>query len=262
MSFNDILMIGCGKMGGALLGHWMAGEESFTIVDPALDAAPAGARLVADPADLGDARFDVVIVAIKPQMIDEVLPGHAARLAEGGYALSIAAGCSAARISRAMNDAPVVRVMPNLPAAVGQGVSGLYAAPDADPAQLAHAKALMERAGAVVTVDSEDKLDRATAVAGSGPGYVFEIARTYVAAAEELGFSREEARTMVLGTMAGTVAMALADGAEDLGSLRISVTSKGGTTAAGLAALNGEDELSRLMRATLNAAYERAVELR
>lgn len=262
MSFNNILMIGCGKMGGALLGHWMAGGEDFTIVDPALDAAPGAARLVSDRADLGEERFDIVIVAIKPQLIDEILPAHAGRLAEGGYVLSIAAGCSAARISRAMDGAPVIRVMPNLPAAVGQGVSGLYAAGDADPAQLAHAQTMMDRAGAVVTVDSEDKLDRVTAVAGSGPGYVFEIARTYVAAAEELGFSREEARTMVLGTMAGTIAMALEDGAPDLGSLRESVTSKGGTTAAGLAALNGAEELSRLMRATLRAAYERAVELR
>ena len=255
-------MIGCGKMGGALLDHWMAGSENFTIVDPALDAAPAGARLVADAADLGEASFDVVIVAIKPQMIDDVLPGHAHRLRSHGYALSIAAGCSAERIAGAMDGAPVVRVMPNLPAAVGQGVSGLYAAPDADPAQLAHARALMERAGEVIAVDSEDRLDRVTAVAGSGPGYVFEIARAYVVAAEELGFTREEARTMVLGTMAGTIAMALEDGAPDLGSLRESVTSKGGTTAAGLGALNGDDELSRLMRATLQAAYERAVELR
>ncbi len=262
LNFNDILMIGCGKMGGALLGHWLTGGENFTIVDPALDAAPAGARLVADAADLGDATFDVVIVAIKPQMIDEIMPRHAPRLRNGGYALSIAAGSAAARISRAMDGAPVIRVMPNLPAAVGQGVSGLYAAADADPAQLAHAQAMMERAGAVVTVDSEDKLDRVTAVAGSGPGYVFEIARAYVAAAEELGFTREEARTMVLGTMAGTVAMALEEGAPELGTLRESVTSKGGTTAAGLAALNGADELSRLMRATLQAAYDRAVELR
>ncbi|WP_374405394.1 pyrroline-5-carboxylate reductase family protein [Pelagerythrobacter sp.] len=262
MQFNHILMIGCGKMGGALLKHWSNGSEDFTIVDPALDKAPAGARLVNDAEALGEDKFDVVIAAIKPQMIDDILPGHAHRLAEGGYVLSIAAGCSTDRLARAMNDAPVVRVMPNLPAAVGQGVSGLYAAADADSDQLAHARALMERAGSVVVVDSEDKLDRVTAVAGSGPGYVFEIARAYVAAAEDLGFTREEARTMVLGTMAGTVAMAMEDDADDLGSLRNSVTSKGGTTAAGLAALNGGDELSRLMRATLQAAYDRAVELR
>ena len=118
------------------------------------------------------------------------------------------------------------------------------------------------RTGTAITVDAEDKLDRVTAVAGSGPGYVFEIARTYVAAAQELGFSAQEARAMVLGTMAGTVAMAQADEAGDLEALRNSVTSKGGTTAAGLDALNGDDTLTRLMRSTLQAAYDRAVELR
>lgn len=262
MKFDNILMVGCGKMGGALLEHWMSGGETFTIVDPALDAAPASARLVADASELGSETFDLVIAAIKPQLIDAVLPDHARRLAQGGYVLSIAAGCSAERISRAMAGAPVVRVMPNLPAAVGRGVSGIYADGAIGPDQLAHATALMERAGTVVAVESEDRLDRVTAVAGSGPGYVFEIARTYVAAAEELGFDRAQARQMVLGTMAGTIAMAMEDDAEDLGTLRNSVTSKGGTTAAGLAALNGDEDLSRLMRATLQAAYDRAVELR
>jgi len=255
-------MIGCGKMGGALLGHWTDGGENFTIVDPALGSAPSSARLVADAGELNGERFDVAIVAIKPQMIGDVLPGYADRLADGGYVLSIAAGCSAERISHAMGGAAVVRVMPNLPAAVGQGVSGLYAGPGVNADQRAHAAAMMDRAGTTIAVDSEDKLDRVTAVAGSGPGYVFEIARTYVAAAEDLGFGHEEARAMVLGTMAGALAMAMEDGAPDLETLRNSVTSKGGTTAAGLDALNGDDEFSRRMRATLQAAYDRAVELR
>jgi len=262
LNFNNIVMIGCGKMGGALLGHWMSGGENFTVVDPMLDSAPSPARLVSDPDALGEERVDVVIVAIKPQMIGDVLPDYASRLAEGGYVLSIAAGSSAQRIARAMNGAPVVRVMPNLPAAVGQGVSGLYAGPEVGADQRAHASAMMARAGTVVTVDDEDRLDRVTAVAGSGPGYVFEIARAYVAAAEEQGFSAEDARAMVLGTMAGALAMAMEEGAPDLETLRNSVTSKGGTTAAGLAALNGDETLSRLMRVTLQAAYERAVELR
>lgn len=262
MNFNNILMIGCGKMGGALLNHWMSGGENFTIVDPALESAPSPARLVSDLNSLGQEKFDVVIVAIKPQMIDDVLPDYASRLADGGYVLSIAAGSAAQRIARAMAGAPVVRVMPNLPAAVGQGVSGLYADPEANADQRAHAAAMMERAGTVVTVDDEDRLDRVTAVAGSGPGYVFEIARAYIAAAQEQGFSAEDARAMVLGTMAGALAMAMEDGAPDLETLRNSVTSKGGTTAAGLSALNGDETLSGLMRATLQAAYDRAVELR
>nr|WP_280635670.1 pyrroline-5-carboxylate reductase dimerization domain-containing protein [Erythrobacter sp. A6_0] len=105
-------------------------------------------------------------------------------------------------------------------------------------------------------------LDRATAVAGSGPGYVFEIARSYVAAAEKLGFDPDQARALVLGTMEGTIAMALANPDTPLEELRNSVTSKGGTTAAGLDALNGDGGLSDKLDATLTSAYNRAVELR
>jgi pyrroline-5-carboxylate reductase len=151
--------------------------------------------------------------------------------------------------------------MPNLPAAVGAGVSGICASDDVPPARLDQARALMQRTGTVIEVESEDALDRVTAVAGSGPGYVFEMARAYVEAAMELGFDEADARRMVLGTMQGTLAMAQQTG-EPLEALRNSVTSKGGTTAAGLAALNGEDQFSGLLRDTMGAAYARAEELR
>ena len=255
-------MIGCGKMGGALLEHWMEGDEKFTIVDPMLESAPAGARLVPSREEIADEKFDVVIVAIKPQMVDDILPDYAPMLAPGGYVLSIAAGCSIERLSRLMNGAPVVRVMPNLPAAVGRGVSGICPGKGAGGAQLAHSEAMMRRAGSTITVDSEDRIDRVTAVAGSGPGYVFEIARAYVAAAMELGFDEQEARAMVLGTIEGATAMALEPDAPALEELRNSVTSKGGTTAAGLDALNGDNLISKRFREVMDAAYKRAVELR
>ena len=249
-------------MGGALLDHWMSGGENFTIVDPMLDQAPDGVRLVMDRSAIADDRFDTIIVAIKPQMIDDVLPDYAANLADHGYVLSIAAGASAARLKKAMGGAPVVRVMPNLPAAVGKGTSGVLAGPDVSEAQASHAMEMMQRTGTAIAVESEDMLDRATAVAGSGPGYVFEIARAYVAAAEQLGFAPDQARALVLGTMEGTIAMALANPDTPLEELRNSVTSKGGTTAAGLDALNGDGGLSDTLTATLKSAYDRAVELR
>lgn len=120
---------------------------------------------------------------------------------------------------------------------------------------------MMRRTGTAIEVDSEDALDRITAVAGSGPGYVFEMARAYVEAAMGLGFDEEDARKMVLGTMAGAIAMAEAE-CEPLEELRNSVTSKGGTTAAGVEALNGDGTFSSLIRSTLEAAYKRAGELR
>ena len=161
-----------------------------------------------------------------------------------------------------MGDKPVVRVMPNLPAAIGRGVSGLCAEPLVSDAHMAHAEEFMGRAGTTIVVDSEEKLDRVTAVAGSGPGYVFEIARAYAEAAMAQGFTEEEAREMVLGTIGGAIAMASEPSAPSLEDLRNSVTSKGGTTAAGLNALNGDNGLSDRLHATLQACYDRAVELR
>lgn len=249
-------------MGGALLKHWNTGNENFTVADPFLDSAPRNVRLVKDISSISGEKFDVIIVAIKPQMIDEVLPAYRPLLVAGGYVLSIAAGASLARLASAMGSAPIIRVMPNLPAAVGKATSGLCPSQNTDSDQLAHARDLMERAGVVVSVKDEDMLDRITAVAGSGPGYVFEIARAYISAAREMGFDEEQARQLVLGTMEGTVAMALVHPDISLEDLRNSVTSKGGTTAAGLEALNGDGTLSRKLRETVEAAYRRAVELR
>ncbi len=256
-------------MGSSLLAQWsgMAGdnlpEHRFFVVDPAASAGVDTERVtfLSAPPPVADSAFDLVIVAVKPQVIDAVAPDYAPRLAQGGFVASIAAGYPIARLSALVGGVPVVRIMPNLPAAIGAGVSGLCAAPSASAAQRNAITALMEAAGTVVWVDDEDKLDRLTAVAGSGPGYVFEIARTYVAAAEALGFSTDEARQLVLGTMAGTIAMAQGSD-ESLETLRTSVTSKNGTTAAGLEALNGDDGLSTRMRATIDAAYRRAIELR
>ncbi|MEE4153484.1 MAG: pyrroline-5-carboxylate reductase [Erythrobacter sp.] len=254
-------MIGCGKMGGALLEQWRIGRDQFTICDPALDAAPEGVELVKGPGELEGRAFDVAVVAVKPQMIEQVMGDYIPLLTPSAYLLSIAAGFSIGRLEALSGGRPVIRVMPNLPAAIGRGVSGICASAEVDRAALAHATALMGLAGTVIEVPDEDALDRFTAVAGSGPGYVFELARAYVEAAKGLGFSHDEARRMVIATLEGTLAMASSSD-EPLESLRNSVTSKGGTTAAGLAALNGEGELDRLLASTLTSAYERAVELR
>ncbi|MDX1291220.1 MAG: pyrroline-5-carboxylate reductase [Hyphomonas sp.] len=257
-----VLLVGCGKMGGALLTQWMrAVEDDFTIVDPFLEQPMEGARLFKDVSALGDETFDLLIVAIKPQMVDDILPGYQNAMAEGGAIASIAAGCSVARLKAALKGYPVIRIMPNLPSAIGEGVAGLYASPDATPEQKAAVEVLMQAAGTAVWVDDEDKIDRVTAVAGSGPGYVFEIARAYIEAAKDLGFSDQQAGDLVLGTLMGSVRMILETG-DTPENLRNSVTSKNGTTEAGLKALNGDGKLSELLKATTEAAYKRAIELR
>lgn len=248
-------------MGGALLESWRKGEESFTIVDPYLDQAPEGVALFSSRDELGDERFDVMVVAIKPQLIEAVLPDYAGLLRDDGYLLSIAAGCSVARLREVSGVDAVVRVMPNLPAAIGQGVSGLCPSDAANETHIAHATDLMRRAGIAIQVDDEDALDRFTAIAGSGPGYVFEFLRAYAEASQELGFSREQSTAMALELVKGTVAMAQQSDLS-LEELRNSVTSKNGTTEAGLNALNGSGALSALIAETFDAAYRRAIELR
>lgn len=255
------LMAGCGKMGGAMLSRWIeAGLADFSVVDPG-GPPPFPVRHDGALDAFASDRFDVVIAAIKPQMVDAVLPAYGAVMAKGAFAISIAAGVPARRVSEALGGAPVVRVMPNLPAAVGRGVTALYAGEGVTDAHKALATRMIEATGTAVWLDDEDKIDRFTAVAGSGPGYVFEILRAFEEAAREIGFDDEVARELVLGTVAGTTEMATRDD-RPLAELRNDVTSPNGTTQAGLDALRDGGTMERLLRETVQAAYERAVALR
>jgi pyrroline-5-carboxylate reductase len=255
-------MIGCGNMGGALLARWALNDAlSLTIVDPAGPQAPAGVAVETSPDALTPGSFDALIVAVKPQLIDAAIPPASSLLKSGGVALSIAAGTSAARISEAAGGAPAMRLMPNMPARIGQGVSGLYADPACSAEHRALADTLGQAVGTALWLENEDQIDRITAAAGSGPGYVFEFARTYQSAAEQLGFDAAQARALALQTIAGCMALA-EDTGQSFEALRDSIMSKGGTTAAGVAALNADGELDTRLTAALTAAYTRACELR
>lgn len=258
----NILLVGCGKMGGALLAQWVKHDgASISVVDPAASDLPDAARLYKDIGALETEFFDLIIVAVKPQMIDDVMPPYKSLLAPNGFIASIAAGYMAQRLADLFGTTKIVRVMPNLPAEIGRGVSGLFALPDVSAEHRDGIEALLRLAGGVVWVDTEDALDRVTAIAGSGPGYVFEIARCFVEAAKQLGFTDEQARDLVLDTMAGTVEMAR-DSNETLETLRNNVTSKNGVTQAGLEQFHADQRLAKLFEAVTQAAYDRAVELR
>ena len=261
------LMVGCGKMGGALLEGWNGIESfSFTAISPSRSRrVPEGVVLRGSREELvdegGDACFDHLIVAVKPQMVEDIMPQYMDLLAPGGTLISLAAGMSCATLKALTGAEYVVRVMPNLPVAIGQGVSALFADEGVSNDQRSVIEALMAPTGAAIWTFSEDELDRATAVAGSGPGYAFEFMRCWVAAAEELGFDPATARTLVLQTLLGATSMALASDASPE-ELRNNVTSRKGTTQAGLDALNGDGLLDSRLVATLSAAYDRACELR
>lgn len=257
-----LLMIGCGKMGGALLARWASlSAHTITIVDPSIQKSLAGVSFKREIADLSDARFDIIVIAIKPQLIETVLPAYRSHLAESGCIISIAAGYSVSSIEKHIGKLPIMRVMPNLPAQIGRGVSALYANSKCSQAHIALAHALTDAVGYTLLVDSEDELDRVTAVAGSGPGYVFEIARCWIEAAEKLGFSSKKARELVLNTLMGSIELGLKSD-QSMTELRNSVTSKHGTTEAGLKALTKDSKLEELFDSTLKAAYQRAIELR
>ena len=258
----NILLIGCGKMGGAMLRQWANhGEHSFTVADPAANDLPVGVAHVSKATDLPSQEFDLILIAIKPQMIADVLPGYAHALKAGGIFVSIAAGTSVASLAKVVGDAAIVRVMPNMGALVGMGVSGLYANDQCTPEQTRDVVALIDQTGTCIAVECEDQIDRLTAVSGSGPGYIFEILRSYVTAAEALGFDHATARKLVFDTVTGTVEAARQSDLT-LEALRNSVTSKNGTTQAGLSELMRDGALDALFHSTVQAAYARAGELK
>lgn len=256
------LMIGCGNMGSSLLRRWIDIDTAdFTVIDPSSNFSHPKVRKLKDGNGLGNEMFDLIIVAVKPQLIDKIIPDYLTHLAVTGTVISIAAGYSSERLQALANGRPVIRIMPNMPASLGKGMSGIFASPCAPSDHLQHVLTLMQATGDVIQVNNEDGLDRLTAIAGSGPGYVFEMARAYTQAAMDLGFDAVTAKRLVLATLSGAVEMAQSTG-DDLEALRNSVTSKAGTTEAGLKALNGDDGLTQRLQATTRAAYDRAVELR
>lgn len=259
---THVLMVGCGKMGSALLTRWLDQTNfTFTIVSPSGRSLGNDVRVVRSSETLHKEKFDLIVIAVKPQMIPELLPAYTDLLTEDGCFLSIAAGFAAQSFQALVGKKSLIRIMPNLPVQIGKGVSALFANQHTSQKHRQLTNTLMASTGQQIWVDTEDDIDRLTAIVGSGPGYAFEIARCWTKAGQGLGFSESKTREMVLQTLAGSIEMALGSEAS-LGELRDSVTSKNGTTAAGLSALNQDAGLDRLLQNTLDAAYARAVALR
>jgi pyrroline-5-carboxylate reductase len=202
---------------------------------------------------------DAVVLAVKPQVMAQVC-GELLPFLDGELIVSIAAGVRIHTLARWLGGHPrIVRTMPNTPALIGQGVTGMYVPNELAAADVATATGLMQSTGVVVRVASEAMIDAVTAVSGSGPAYVFHWIESMLAAATDAGFSAADARTLVLGTLKGATALAEAS-SEPPGVLRERVTSKGGTTAAALQVLNDRGVADALLQA-VRAARHRGVEL-
>ena len=256
-----LLLIGCGRMGGALLDGWLRdGLSASVVVDPggAPVASPhlVAASLAAVPAGF---RPDCVVLAVKPQQAGEVL-AEAGRRFPGALFLSIMAGRTIAGIELATGAAAVVRAMPNTPAAIGRGIAGLYASPAVGESHRALAERLLAAVGEVVWLAREEEMDAVTAVSGSGPAYVFLLAELLEQAGTRAGLSDAVARRLARATVSGAGAL-LAETDEDASSMREAVTSKAGTTERALAVLMAEGAWPHLVGEAVTAAAARAREL-
>ena len=255
-----LVMVGCGFMGQALLEGWLSNglkAEAVFVQDPAPTEWLKGQSDLRLNEPLPSAPAAIVI-ATKPQILDKVLPGLA-QFGNGTTAvISIAAGAPVRLYERHRGaDTPVIRAMPNLPASVGQGATALYG--NAAAAEhLAMANTLFSAVGTCVTLLDEEMMHLVTGLSGSGAAFVFAVVEAMINAAHDLGLPLDLASALAHQTVAGAGAM-LAEPKADAEELRRAVTSKGGTTAAGLAALT--PRLTPLIRDTVNAARERSLEL-
>lgn len=261
-----ITFIGGGNMASALIGglqRQAAGAHEIAVVEPGADKCAqlsvefgvvAGFRM-----DLATG-CDVVVLAVKPQQLREVAASLLPHLSPSTLVISIAAGIRLADLQRWLGGhEQLVRVMPNTPALVGAGVSGVYAVPAVGEAGRAAAQAILSAVGSVVWLDAEEQIDGVTAVSGSGPAYVFFFIESLQEAALAQGFDAEAARRLALETFAGAVKLAL-DSPDSAAVLRERVTSKGGTTERALAIMQQAGIKQAIVQGVAGAA-ERSREL-
>jgi pyrroline-5-carboxylate reductase len=263
-----VVLVGCGNMGGAMLKGWLkAGVPPEKIVgldpkppqDMALFLAQHNIMMNPSLADIHDAQ--VVILAVKPQLMAQVLPGLLPLMAAKPVVLSIAAGKTIAGIEQALGSGTaVIRAMPNTPAAIGRGITGMVGNPHVSPEQFNLAEALLSSTGEVLRVKDEQAIDFVTAVSGSGPAYVFYLAECMAAAGEKLGLPTDLAMRLARATVSGSGEL-LQQSDLDAATLRQNVTSPNGTTYAALQVLMADDGLKPLLEKAIAAAAKRAGEL-
>lgn len=259
---RGLVLLGCGKMGSAMLAGWLEGglpATSVWVLDPhpsewlQATGVHINVDLPATPA--------LVLIAVKPQMMGAALPKLQALGNGETLFVSVAAGTSIASFEAILGaQTPIVRAMPNTPAAIGQGITAMIGNSHASGADLDMAEGLLKAIGQTVRLENEAQIDAVTGVSGSGPAYVFHLIETLAAAGEAQGLPAELAMKLAKATVAG--AGALANVAEESPSqLRVNVTSPNGTTQAALEVLMQEetgfpDLLSRAVAAATNRSKE------
>ena len=265
---RSVVLVGCGNMGSALLQGWLdrgMSAAAITVVEPdgsrARVATDRSVPVVYRPTDLPSSSPDVVVLAVKPQVVDAIAPHYARFATAGAVVLSIAAGKTIASLATHLGTkAALVRAMPNTPAAVRRGISVACGNAAADEGQRAICEQLLAAVGVVLWIDDEALMDAVTAVSGSGPAYVFLMAECLARAGVEAGLPAAMAQRLAGETIAGSGELLARSGAPPE-LLRRNVTSPGGTTAAALAVLMADDALQALLSRAVYAAARRSREL-
>lgn len=256
----SLLIIGCGNMGGAMLSGWLAGgmdPASVTVVDPLRAEAPPEVTLLRELPESGD--FDTILLGIKPQQLAEAAPAIS-RLAQPQTSiLSVLAGVDLETLNKAFPEAGgIVRVMPNLSAALGKSPIAVAGdLPDSFKVAIVH---LLSPLGQVEWIDDEGLMDLMTALVGSGPAFVYRFIDSLAQGAEKLGLPRDQADRLALAMVEGAAALASVS-PDSPAELARKVSSPGGTTVAGLSALDEGTALASLMEETLRRARDRGREL-
>lgn len=260
---NGLVLLGCGKMGSAMLQGWLAEgvkASSVTIIDPypsdwvKTQGVHVNTDLPTSPA--------VCILAVKPQMMGAALPQLQALGNGNTLFISIAAGTSIASFEDVLgSDTPIIRAMPNTPAAIGRGITALIGNDKINDEQMNMAEALLSAVGQTVQLENEGQMDAVTALSGSGPAYVFHLIETMAAAGVAQGLPDAMALQLAKATVAGAGELAEQSN-ENPSQLRVNVTSPGGTTAAALAVLmDAETGFPKIVGDGIQAAADRSREL-
>lgn len=259
---GPVWLVGCGNMGGAMLRRWIADGMApgrVTVITRGITRGaatlPDGVRHVHAPPP--DAEPAIVVLAVKPQQLNAVAPMLAA--IRPPLLVSILAGVDAATLAARIPAEAIVRFMPNLPVAIGKGVTALYTT-TADGAARATAEALARPLGHVEWIADEAQFDAVTALAGCGPGFVFRYADALAMAGAALGLPAEQAARLAIATLEGSALMAAAADVSPA-VLADRVASPGGSTRKGLDVLDRDDALVRLMTKTLKASAARNAEM-
>jgi pyrroline-5-carboxylate reductase len=262
---GKLLLVGCGKMGGAMLEGWLArglAAADVVVAEPvaALRPAKPGLQAVAASSEVM-ATPQTVVLAVKPQSMDTALADLRRFAESGALFLSIAAGKTLGYFAKHLGgSAKVVRAMPNTPAAVRQGITVATASATVSTEEKKRCHALLEAVGQVLWVDDENLMDPVTALSGSGPAYVFLLVEAMAAAGAKLGLAPDMAMQLARATVAGSGEL-LRQSSEPAAQLRVNVTSPGGTTAEALKVLMADDGIQPVFDRALAAASRRSKEL-